>query len=62
MIGVTVLKDAALMCDSGRPQSVIGVANFKMCDSGRPQSVIGVANFKDVRQWKAPKCDRGSRI
>ena len=21
--------------------------------------MIGVANFEDVRQWKAPKCDRG---
>ena len=21
--------------------------------------MIGVANFKIVRQWKAPKCDRG---
>ena len=42
---------------------MIGVANlrggFSSGQIGRHQSVIGVANFKDVRQWKAPKCDRG---
>ena len=42
---------------------MIGVTNLRGglpgWQIGRPQSVIGVANFEDVRQWKAPKCDRG---
>ena len=44
---------------------MIGVTNLRGGLSsrqiGRPQSVIGVASFRDVRQWKAPKCDRGHK-
>ena len=47
----------------GRSQRVIVVANFRRVgfESAieRLQSVTGVTNSRGIRQWKAPKCDRG---
>ena len=62
-VGVANFRGVGFKSAIGRPQRVIVVANFRRVGFAsaieRLQSVTGVTNFRGIRQWKAPKRDRG---